>query len=34
MRLLDRIKNKIINVLDPDLTEDYKKLQNKPFEKP
>lgn len=28
MRLLDRIKNKIINILDPDLTEDYKKLQN------
>lgn len=28
MRLFDMIKNKIINVLDPDLTEDYKKLQN------
>lgn len=28
MKLLDRVKNKIINTLDPNLTENYRKLQN------
>lgn len=28
MKLLDRVKNKIINILDPNLTENYRKLQN------
>ena len=28
MKLLDRLKNKIINTLDPNLTENYRKLQN------
>ncbi len=29
MKLLDRIKIKIINILDPNLAEDYEQLQNK-----